>query len=49
MHRGRLVACVALATVFLAGCSTALEKNDDEVIEQPAMPVPLADGERLIG
>jgi hypothetical protein len=44
--RGRLVG-YALIAICLAGCSTALEQNADEVLEQPSMPVPLADGERL--
>ena len=47
-RRGRFVACVTLVAVCLAGCSPALAENADEVLEQPALPVPLADGEGLI-
>ncbi len=42
---GRFVAYVALAAICLAGCSPALALNADEVVEQPAIPLPLADGE----
>ena len=42
------MAFVALVAVCLAGCSPVLAENADEVLEQPAMPVPLADGKCLV-